>query len=261
MFKKPNAKKLIFFSLSIIAIVALWWIFSSINGLRTSRVIPSPWQTLARIGQEINEGVLFSSIFSTLLKVVTAVSISFLLGFLLALFASINQNVRHFITPFVTIIRAVPTIGVILILIIIFRSNFLIAIIIASIMILPMLYENFYTALKEVDKGLLQMASVFKISGFKKVRGIYIPSMLPHMFSGLIQSVGMGLKVIIAAEIMAIPFRGTLGSNMFGASQSLDFELLFAYIVVAIALSFLIEWGLRLIARLSMPWKRAISKE
>ncbi|MCL2556683.1 MAG: ABC transporter permease subunit [Firmicutes bacterium] len=254
--QKKTLKKIIFFTLSIITIISLWWIFSSVQSLRTSRVIPSPWQTIIRISQEIQEGMLFSSIFRTLLKVLTAVLISFILGFLIALLASFNQNIRHFITPFVTIIRAVPTIGVILVLIVIFRSSFLIAVIIASIMIFPMLYENFYTAFKEVDKNILQMARVHKIPKLKQVLGVYVPSMLPHIFSGLIQSVGMGLKVVIAAEIMAIPFRGTLGSNMFGASQYPDFELLFAYIVVAIAVSFLIEGGLRLLAKLTMPWKK-----
>jgi len=202
------------------------------------------------------EGVLFFSIFRTLLKVFAAVLISFILGFAVAMLSNLNQQFKNFITPFVTIIRAVPTIGVILVLIVIFRSSFLISVIIASLMLFPMLYENFYTSLREIDNNILQMAKVHRVPLFRRISGIYVPAMIPHIFAGLIASVGMGLKVVIAAEILAIPFAGTLGSNMSWANQSLDFELLFSYIIVAVVVSFVIEGGLRLIAKLCMPWKR-----
>jgi len=255
---RAAVRKLIGFGLSVVFLLVVWWILASASVFRTSRVIPAPTEVLWYMGRELRDGNLIAPIFNTLGRVLISFSISFGLGLLLAVLASKSEIVRHFVTPIVTVLRAIPTVGAILILIVVFRSSGTIAIIIAGLMLFPLLYEGFLTALKEVDKGLLEMARVHRVSFARQIGGIYIPSMLPYIFGAAIASISMGLKVVIAAEIMTIPILGSMGTAMQSANQGLQFGRLFMWMVVAVLVGFLLEGIIRLVAKLCMPWKNTV---
>ena len=54
-----------------------------------------------------------------------------------------------------------------------------------------------------VDKDLINVARVLKLSWFTRIRKIVIPSALPLIFTGLRLSLGVGWMVLIAAEMLA----------------------------------------------------------
>jgi len=253
---KALVQKIIGFGLSVIFLLIVWWISASVPQLRTSRVIPTPIEVLRYMGQEIAGGGFFGTIAGTLGRVLLAFVISFVLGLGLAIAARASEIVRNFVTPIVTVLRAIPTVGAILVLIVVFRNTGTIAVFIAGLMLFPLLYEGFLTALKEVDKDLLEMAKIHRVSYIRQIWGIFVPSMLPFIFGAMVASVGMGLKVVIAAEIMAIPILGTMGTAMQQASQGLDFGRLFMWIVAAVLVGFLLEGGIRLLGKACMPWKK-----
>ncbi|MCL2370652.1 MAG: ABC transporter permease subunit [Firmicutes bacterium] len=254
--KKNLAKKRIWFAISIVTMIAMWWILSE-TYFRRNGVIPPPPEVLRQMGVAARSGTLWRNVYNTMWKVLVAFCLSFVLGFVVAVLAAKREEIHHFVTPIITVIRAVPTIGVILILFMIFRRPETSAIVIAVMMVFPMIYEGLLTSIKETDVKLLQMAKVHKVPFRRQVTGIYVPQMLPYAFSSSTAGMGMTLKVVIAAEIIGIPVANTLGTAMYRARQSLyNFGLLFMWILVAIIISFLLEAGIKLLGKVCMPWKR-----
>ena len=236
--------------------IAVWWVLAQ-TYFRRAGVIPAPPEVMRQMGRAARSGALWQNTFNTLWKVFAAFFISLGLGFAAAVAAVRSESIRHFISPIITVIRAVPTIGVVLVFFMVFRRPETAAVVIAVMMVFPMLYEGFYTAIKETDGKLLQMARVHNIPFRRRLTGIYAPHMAPYFFSAATASIGMSLKVVIAAEIIGIPVANTLGTAMFNARQSMfEFGLLFMWVLVAVIISFVLEWGIRGIGRLCMPWKR-----
>jgi hypothetical protein len=151
---------------------------------------------------------------------------------------------------------ALALIGVVLLLLILVSSPQVAAVTIASMMVFPLLYENFYTAIGQTDKDLLQMAKVHKIPFIKQLSGIYILHMSPYVFGSGAAGISMGLKVVVAAEIITIPLGSTLGTAMDGASRVGSVELLFAWLLIAVLLCFVLEGVIKLAGWALMPWRR-----
>jgi nitrate/nitrite transport system permease protein len=75
-----------------------------------------------------------------------------------------------------------------------------------------------------IDKDHLNVARVFNLSWWTRIRRIVIPTALPFMFAGLRISLGVGWMVLIAAEMLAQnPGLGKFVWDMFqnGSSQTL----------------------------------------
>jgi nitrate/nitrite transport system permease protein len=83
---------------------------------------------------------------------------------------------------------------------------------------------NTAVGVASVDKDLLNVARVLRLSWFEKVRRIVLPSSLELIFTGLRLSLGVGWMVLIAAEMLAQnPGLGKFVWDEFqnGSSQSL----------------------------------------
>jgi len=98
------------------------------------------------------------------------------------------------------------------------------------------------------------MAKVFKIPKWRQITGIYLPAMLPFVFSSIIAGFGLNIKVVISAEVMGLPSM-SIGHLILSARQGFNFSVSFAWLVIAVILSLVCESILRLIGRLCMPYK------
>jgi nitrate/nitrite transport system permease protein len=83
---------------------------------------------------------------------------------------------------------------------------------------------NTAVGVASIDKDLMNVSKVLKLSWFKTVTKIVLPSSLPLIFTGLRLSLGVGWMVLIAAEMLAQnPGLGKFVWDEFqnGSSQSL----------------------------------------
>ncbi len=93
-----------------------------------------------------------------------------------------------------------------------------------------------------VDKDLLNVSEVLRLSWFTRLRKIVLPSALPYIFTGMRLSLGVGWMVLIAAEMLAQnPGLGKFVWDEFqnGSSQSLS-RIMVAVIVIGI-IGFLLD--------------------
>ena len=136
-------------------------------------------------------------------------------------------------------IKSVPVASFI-ILCLIWLSSGSLSVFISFLMVLPIVYTNMLQGIQSTDSKLLDMAHVFRMSWFRKLRYIYIPHLKPYLMSACSVSIGLAWKAGIAAEVIGIP-DGSIGEKLYEAKVYLDSADLFAWTFVIVFVSVIFE--------------------
>ena len=89
---------------------------------------------------------------------------------------------------------------------------------------------------RQTDPALLEMADVFGVSGWARVRTVYAAQVAPYLRAGLSLAMGLSWKSGIAAEVIGLP-APSIGIHLYDAKVYLDTPDLLAWTVVIVALS------------------------
>ncbi|MDE5549024.1 MAG: ABC transporter permease subunit, partial [Clostridia bacterium] len=98
----------------------------------------------------------------------------------------------------------------------------------------------FYGAIQGVDKDLIVMSKVYKVDNKNQIFKMYLPQTLPMALTGIKSSVGLNLKLVIAAEVLA-QTADSIGVHMQLSKINLDTATLLAWTVMAIILGAIFE--------------------
>jgi NitT/TauT family transport system permease protein len=107
-------------------------------------------------------------------------------------------------------------------------------------MVLPIVWTNVYAGIRSVDPDLLEMARVFRFGKIKTLKLIYVPSMAPSISSALITGLSFAWKAGVSAEVLSHPVF-SIGTRIYESKLYLETEDLFAWTVVIVILSLLLE--------------------
>ena len=107
-------------------------------------------------------------------------------------------------------------------------------------MVLPIIYSSVLSALKQTDRKMLEFAEVYRLSALKKIRYIYIPSIISPLTAAASVAIGFAWKSGIAAEIIGL-ISGSIGNELYKAKPYLETARLFAWTICIIAVSVLCE--------------------
>ncbi|MBQ8869172.1 MAG: ABC transporter permease subunit [Oscillospiraceae bacterium] len=223
-------------ALALVFWLFVWQIVYMIIG--SDIIFASPLSTFKRVF-ELAATLEFwkncaNSIFHVLFGFVAALIVSIPLAALTARFKFINL----LFSPILKLIKATPVASFI-VLALFWLKNGVVSFI-AFLMVVPLVYSNLSEGFENMDKGLIEMAKVYKFSFIKKVRLIYIPSLMPYFVAACSVGLGFAWKAGIAAEVIALP-GSTLGLEIYNAKIYIETVDLFALTVVIIVLSIIME--------------------
>lgn len=236
-------RKSILSILGIGLVFAIWWLLS----LRYHNLaIPSPGETFKQVYVLLGQKQTYVDIFSSLIRLFIAFSISFLIGSLLGILAGIYSWVYRFLRPLIITLRTLPTAAVILVFVTVMSSKEA-PYYIVFLVVFPLVYEAMANGLKNIPNELMLS---LKLEGKNSLRSIFkirIPLAAPYILLGILQSLGLGMKVEIMSEILS----GNMNLNGLGIAIKVflrDVEMVnvFAYSVITIVIMGLIEGGLYL---------------
>ena len=202
-------------------------------------LVPSFYATMGRVIELFFESSFYSDIGTTFYRVVIGVIISFVLGSLSALVAYFLPIVKELLTPFVVTLKSTPVMAVIILALLWFTKDN-VPIFVCFLMCYPVVYTNILKGLQEVNKELLEMAFIFKVKQKYILKDLYLPQLRPYIESSLGMIIGLSWKVVIAAEVLAVP-KHSMGYNLLSAKSYLETETLFAWVVIIVILSSLCE--------------------
>ncbi len=178
-------------------------------------------------------------ILMTFLRLMLAMMIAFILGFVLGIYAGFHEKFAIFIRPIVTIFRTVPVISIVVILLILFGFK-LTPYLITFLMIFPLTYQAVYGGILSIDKELVD---VYLLEDNRFITGLkycYIPLISAEIKTALLQSAGLGIKVLVMAEYLS-QTKKSIGNAIYLAKANLEYDKVFAWTVLLILLAILIE--------------------
>ena len=200
-------------ALALPAGLAVAWEIAVRAGLSDGRLMPPP----SRIWQEFEElarnGELFRHVIATLERMVLGFGFGTVAGTVLGALAGYSSLTRRLIDPTLQGLRAVPSIAWIPLFILwlgIFETS---KVALIAVGVFFPVYLGVMAAIMSVDRKIVEVGRVFRLSGFAMVRRILLPAVLPAYVVALRAGLGLGWMFVIAAEFM-------------GASEGLGYLLI-----------------------------------
>ena len=99
---------------------------------------------------------------------------------------------------------------------------------------LPVVAANVVEGVASVDRRLLEMGQVYRLSGWETFRSIVIPSTIPHLVAGMKVGFGLALKVSVVAEIFGVT--SGIGYIMNYSREILATQMVFVWALVMVAI-------------------------
>lgn len=228
-------------SLAGFAVTAFWLaVWQGLSMLFNSQLtLPSPLQVLTALWGMMQTLSFWQAAALSLLRVLAGFVAAVAAGCALALLTEHVRAARALLSPVLHVVRAAPVASFILLALMWIPSGRLPAFI-AFVMVVPVVWENVAKGLRHTDRGLLEMARVYRFGALKTLRLVRVPSVMPYLLAACTTGLGFAWKSAIAAEIIARPLL-SIGSRMQDAKTYLEYPTVFALTVVVILLSLLLE--------------------
>ena len=226
--------------------LGLWFLISAV--IDKEILFVSPYRVVLTFGELIKEKVFWQSALMSIYRIMLGFVTGMLFGIVCSVVAHRFELFRMFITPFFNVIRATPVASFIILAWVWISDNSNIPIFICFLMVSPIVWGNVTTGLYEVDSGLIDVAKVFKFGWFKRLKLVYIPSVMPYILSAATTSLGLSLKSGIAAEVLCTP-KFSIGKEIYNSKIYLETPKLFAYTTLVVLISILLEKVILMIVR------------
>ncbi|MFA5562552.1 MAG: ABC transporter permease subunit, partial [Eubacteriales bacterium] len=155
--------------------------------LPTPRAVASAWAELAA-----TKAFYLSTLYS-LARVMAGFALGVLLGLLSAGLISASRIADTLLSPLLVCIKSTPIASFIM-LSWVFVGSANLPTLVAALMVLPVVSANMVEGVRKIDRRLVEVTQVFGFSRRKRLRHLYLPSLLPYVRSALLTSLGFAWK-------------------------------------------------------------------
>lgn len=217
--------------------LAVWQLIYQI--VQQEILIVSPAMVFSRLFALVGTAKFWMTTLSSLSRIMLGYLYALVAGTALAVLCSRFTLLRETFSPLLNIIKSTPVASFIILALVWVKTGS-VSILISFLMVLPSVWGNLMEGIKNVDKGLLEMAKVYQIRPLPLLRCVYFPSLLPYFMSAARTSLGFAWKSGIAAEVISVP-KLSIGTQLYHAKIYIETSDLFAWTVVVIVLSVCLE--------------------
>lgn len=228
--------------IAVMAAVGLFWLGVwqlAYYGVGRDLLLASPLNVFKRVGELVVTGEFWLIIGTSFYRIMSGFVLGLLVGAALGMITAKWRPMYQLIQLPMNIIKATPVASFV-ILALIWISGKNLSVFIAFLMVLPMVWSSVDQGLKSADPQLLEAAKTYRLSRLQTARAVYVPAVLPYFLSVSRVAVGFAWKSGIAGEVIAIP-KDSIGTQLYDAKVYLETTDLFAWTVVIVVLSVLIE--------------------
>lgn len=242
MKRSIDKKSIIYNILGILFIFILWLILS--NVYNNSLVLPKIKEVFEAFGKLVVTSRFYSLLYKMVIRILLTVIISLFISMLLAIASFKSKRVYYFLNPLITILKTIPIIAIIIMLLMSIGFD-LAPYVATSFVIIPIIYEMIYSSLTQIDSTVTDDIRTLTNNNFNVIIKFYIPLIIPSIITSIVQSFGLGLKVMLMAEYIS-PRTNTFGAEINRYYMNNQMEYVFAIIFIVVLIVFvcdkLLKW-------------------
>ncbi|CAO3439322.1 ABC transporter permease [Azospirillum argentinense] len=192
--------------------LALGWEVAVAQGWANGRLLPPPSRILSTLWGLWRSGDLITHVLATLGRVGLGFLFGVLAGTVLGALTGYLSWARRLLDPTLQALRSIPSIAWVPLFILWFGIFETSKVILIAVGVFFPIYLALSGAILDVDRKLVEVGRIFRLSGPALVWRILLPATLPAYALALRAGLGLGWMFVVAAEFM-------------GASEGLGFLL------------------------------------
>ena len=238
--------------LPVIAALVIWEIVGR-SGIFSPGLFPPFSRIFLEFISLLKSGLLVENFLASLLRVLAGFISGSLLGILVGMLMGSSRHLDMSFRPLISILYPIPALGWLPLLMLWIGINEALPIAIIFICsFFPVCY-NTISGIRGVDTNYVRVARTLGASRIRVLRTILFPLALPSIFTGLRLEAGMAWRVIIAAEMVAIPTG--IGALMMRAESLIRMDIIIICLLILSLMTFLFERIFICLERKATRWK------
>ena len=233
--------------LRAVAVATFWLVVWIVGCYLANRKLllplPYPWDVVQALWRLMGEMAFWSVVGTSLMRIVAGFLAALLVGIPLAMLTARFSALHALLAPVLSVVRAAPVASFIFVAFLWIRAEEM-PVFIAFLMVVPLVWGNVRQGIQQTDGDLLEMAQVFRLSRWDRLRYIRLPAVRPYVQAAVSTGFGFAWKAGIAAEILCWP-KDSIGYHIAAAKNLVETADVFAWTAVVVLLSVVLEWLLR----------------
>ena len=238
---KNKLKNAVISTLIVILWIGVWHLAALL--LNNSLFLPSPQDTATALWELLGTPKFYKVVLLTLLRVLSGLLLGVLFGILFAVVCHKFSAIKRVFSPIISVIRSTP-VATFIVLLWIMMDGSTLAIVVAFLMVMPIVWQNTLDGFASIPKELVEVAQVYELPLRRKYMVLILPVLSRYIFPAVITSVGLAWKSEIAAEIIAYT-KDSIGMHINDAKSFLLTPTVFAWTIIVIVMSLLLEWTMK----------------
>lgn len=178
------------------------WELAASAGWLNARLMPPPSRTLATLWSLAQTGELYRHIAATTLRVLIGFAIGAAAATVAGALVGYFATLRRLVDPTLQALRAIPSIAWVPLFILWFGIFETSKVVLIAVGVFFPVYLGVVGAILGVDRKIVEVGRMFRLSGFALVRRILLPAVLPTYIVSLRAGLGLGWMFVVAAEFM-----------------------------------------------------------
>ena len=239
--------------------LALAWELLVGLGWSNGRLVPPPSKVFATILELARSGELSRHVLATIGRVAAGFGLGVVAGTLLGAISGYWGLARRLLDPTVQALRAIPSIAWVPLFILwlgIFETS---KVALIAVGVFFPVYLGVMGAIMSVDRKIVEVGRIFRLSGATMIRRILLPAVLPAYVVSLRVGLGLGWMFVVAAEFMGAS--EGLGYLLIDGQQLGKPAQILAAITIFAILGKTTDWLIELVTTPLLRWQDAFSHQ
>jgi len=230
----------------------LIWQLAAQTGWLSSRILPEPWAVLKATWSLAISGELWEHVTVSLWRATGSFILGGGLGLLLGLLTGTFKTAETLLDTSLQMLRNIPALAMIPLVILWFGIEETAKLFLVSIGVFFPVYLNTFHGIRSVDRGLIEMAKSYGLSGWPLYRDVILPGALPSILVGVRFSLGLVWVLLIVAE--TISAQSGIGYMTMNAREFLQTDVVLVGILLYAVLGKLADVASRALEKYWLRW-------
>ena len=232
--------------------LVVWWEIAAQAGWLSSRILPEPFAVLKAVWTLSASGELWRHLAVSGGRAASGFAVGAGLGLVLGLLSGSWRWAELLLDTTLQMVRNIPALALIPLVILWFGIDETAKLFLVSVGVFFPVYLNTFHGIRSVDRGLIEMARSYGLSGWPLYRDVILPGALPSILVGLRFALGLVWVLLIVAE--TISAQSGIGYMTMNAREFLQTDVVLVGILLYALLGKLADTAARALERFWLRW-------
>ena len=238
-------------SLSLLGFVALWQVSA---WAVASDLLPTPAAVLASLWGHARSGELGHHLEITLARVAVSFLIAMAVGTAIGILMGRSRRLDMTLDGVLVLGLNIPALVTIILCYVWFGLTEVAAILAVSVNKIPTVVVTVREGAKAVDRGLMEVAKVYRVGKLATLFKVYLPQLYPYLMAAARSGLALIWKIVLVVELLGRS--NGVGFQLGNYFHFFDIESILAYTLAFAAVIMLVEAiGMRPLERRFTRWR------